>query len=207
MGQDLSNMVFGELTVQHIDNDRLYHWVCRCSCGSIKSVRGTSLISKHTKSCGCLGRMTGYKHGMRKTPEYKTWQGLKDRCSNKNNPSYNSYGGRGIKVCDRWLHSFENFYTDLGSKPSKKYSIDRIDVNGDYSPENCKWATPKEQANNRRTNIYIDFNGLHLTIAEWARYLGIAVNVLHARIRRGDLPPNLFRKVNHTTKAIIRRGE
>lgn len=135
-------------------------------------------------------------------PEYIAWCGIKNRCLNKKNPKYPSYGGRGITICDRWLekpNGFANFLKDLGKKPSKKYSIDRINNDGPYSPKNCRWATPKEQANNRRpmpmnpkrnNNIYITWNIETHTIAEWGRRLNLSDSMLYQRYRkygwRGD---------------------
>ena len=140
--------------------ERYTMWSCRCDCGKKVKVKAFHLKSGHTKSCGCLrkeiAKIGKHKitHNMSKTPEYKAWNNMKNRCNNPNNKDYKDYGGRGIKVCDHWLESFENFYSDMGDKPFPKilYSIDRVDNNGDYTPENCKRTTQKQQANNRRNN-------------------------------------------------------
>ena len=111
------------------------------------------------------------------------YKDMKDRCYNVRSQRYHTHGGRGIKVCDRWLESYENFVSDMGIKPDG-YSLDRIDNDGDYSPDNCRWATPKEQALNRRTNVYITYNGDTLTISQWAEILGISFNALCKRLAR-----------------------
>jgi len=119
---------------------------------------------------------------MSRTPTHQCWSDLKQRCYNTNCKKYPIYGGRGIKVCDRWLESFSNFLEDMGEKP-KGFTLDRVDNNGDYSKENCRWATPKEQALNRRTNRLITFNGQTKTITEWAHELGIFHNGLSKRLK------------------------
>lgn len=159
---------YGMLTVVERDNrprkatksKPKTYWMCECECGKITSVQAYNLRSGNTKSCGCIKRKSAsrinVKHNMSRLddgvirPEFNAWVGMKTRCYNKNRPEYERYGGRGIKVCDRWLNSFENFYNDMGARPSPKHSIDRIDVNGDYEPSNCRWANDTIQSRNQR---------------------------------------------------------
>lgn len=161
----------------------------QCECGKYVKARIRDVKLGRTKSCGCkkgfyisLNRKT---HGDSWSKEHVVWMSMKSRCYNPNNISYPNYGGRGIKVCDRWLNSFENFLADMGEKPSSEYSIDRIDVNGDYSPQNCKWATRLEQSRNRRNRVYITYNNDTKTVQEWSAITNISVATLRDRVRNG----------------------
>jgi hypothetical protein len=124
-------------------------------------------------------------HGMYKSSEFISWQKMKERVSNPKSKSYKNYGARGITICDAWVNSFENFYRDLGAKPSPNYSIERIDCNGNYEPSNCRWATYKEQCRNTRRTRYVTFRGETRCLAEWAELLSIPYDKIRHRINRG----------------------
>jgi hypothetical protein len=145
-----------------------HFWICRCICGTTKSIVYGNLQSNSVKSCGCLksklisnkNTLHGHAKNNKVSTEFKTWSSMIFRCYNSNCNNYKYYGGRGIQVCDRWKNSFENFLEDMGLKPSKSYSIDRIDNNGNYELSNCKWSTKLEQSNNQSSNrIIIDITG------------------------------------------------
>lgn len=171
----------------------VYNWLCKCDCGKEKIIRVSKLTSNETKSCGCLlsisikSRATKHGHCGRGelSGEYETWKNLKSRCGNPNNPRYHNYGGRGIKVCERWKNSFSNFYSDMGNKPSKKHSIDRIDTNGDYTPYNCRWATTTEQARNRTSNVYLDYKGGVVILKDVAAIEGVCSVNLRYHLNKG----------------------
>jgi len=151
--KDLTGKRYGRFTVIKIserDSSGRTKWICRCDCGCEKIVCGEHLVNGHTKSCGCLRRELLTIHGKNKSPEYRTWQAMKTRCESKNSTQYLDYGGRGIKVCERWRNSFNDFYEDMGDKPSKEYSIERKNNDGNYEPSNCVWATRSEQRRNQR---------------------------------------------------------
>ena len=165
---------------------------CKCVCGNEITVRNDNLRSKNTMSCGCFrielltARLT--THGQsrigKKTPEYMTWCEIIKRTTNPNHKHWSDYGGRGGVVCERWL-KFENFYEDMGDKPSSQHSIDRIDNAGHYSPENCRWATRIEQANNRRSNRKLTYDGVTKNMGEWAKDMGVSPATIHKRLGRG----------------------
>lgn len=133
-----------------------YYWLCRCQCGNKRGVQGSTLIAGKSKCCGCVGAESLSKknktHGGSRTPEYHAWKAMRRRCENRWCNQYINYGGRGIKVCERW-RSYENFIADVGRRPGPEYSLDRIDVNGHYEPGNIRWATSTVQQNNRRPRI------------------------------------------------------
>lgn len=135
------------------------------------------------RSCGCKTIIVSTKtHGLTHTKEWNAWRMLRQRCNKPESKFYINYGGRGIKVCDRWMKSFENFYKDMGLAPSKTHSIDRINVNGNYEPDNCRWATPKQQANNKRMNLVIEFNGEKKTLQQWSEYYNIGPRTIKYRL-------------------------
>ncbi len=151
------------------------YWTCRCDCGNIKVIHLQKMKSGWTKSCGCIqkewARDRQYKHGKTRTSIYRIYRGMLRRCYDVDNPAYHNYGGRGIDVCGRWLESFSNFYSDMGDKP-ENMSLDRINNNKGYSLENCKWSTQKQQSNNKRTNVYYEYNGVITTQMIWSKMLG-----------------------------------
>lgn len=191
--QDLTGNRYGFLTAAGPVEIRRYktttqvRWLCRCDCGSEPIVSSEHLRSGHTRSCGCrrgdLIRQKITAHGKTGTPEYLVWAHIKGRCENGNDAAFHNYGGRGIRLCKRW-QSFENFLEDMGPRPPK-HSIDRIDVNGNYEPGNCRWATAEVQANNRRGNHRVTIHGVTKTIAEWAKHNGWRQDQIDRRIRRG----------------------
>ncbi len=148
-----------------------------------------SVLSGRTKSCGCKSHaMTGatfVTHGMAGTPTYKIWLGIKKRCLDPNSKSFERYGGSGIKICDRWMN-FEPFFADMGARPSSKHSIDRIDNDGNYEPGNCRWATIKQQARNRKNTLFATIDGKERPVAEWAEILGLKYKAIHCRMRSGE---------------------
>jgi hypothetical protein len=168
--------------------ERRRAWECMCDCGKVTRTVTNALTSGHTKSCGCHGadarRAANLTHSMTPTKEYRAWRSIKLRCHVETNPSFKKYGARGIVVCERWRESFENFLADMGTAPSPRHSIDRIDNDGPYSPENCRWATHTEQVRNRRKTLR--FNGR--PIADIAEELGERYATVYSRFRKFGTP-------------------
>ena len=173
---------FGRLTVvEYFGKPKNHHlWKCLCECGQERTIRGTSLLCGHTISCGCFNRDVITHHGMTHTPAFNAWTRMIQRCTNKKRHNYSRYGGRGIYVCDRWK-SFVNFYADMGELPLG-LTLERRNNDGPYSPDNCYWATPKQQANNRHNSKPIAFNGEIHNLKDWSLILKIDHRTLYSRI-------------------------
>lgn len=186
---DLTGKRFGRLLVLGRDETKAKdghgRWMCQCDCGNTVSVRSNNLASGHTKSCGCYKLMRTTKHGQSKSRLYNIFNKMVSRCYDEKFKQYNDYGGRGIRVCDEWLYSFQSFYEwAIANGYSDELTIDRINVNGDYAPNNCRWSTRKVQSNNTRRNVYYTYNRKTKTIAEWSAVTGINYNTLRARLQR-----------------------
>ena len=159
----------------------------KCRCGNDKEIRTDHVNAGRTISCGCAD--TGHStHGQSPrgiAPEYRIWEAMKRRCLNHKDKCYPSYGGRGITVCERWMHSYEAFIADMGKRPTKDHQIDRKDNNGPYAPDNCKWSTRKEQCRNRRNSRFIEYDGKRATLAEWVEFTGLDQTTISRRLKRG----------------------
>lgn len=180
---NLTAIKFYRRTLQY----RLY-WLFKCDCGKEKVILVDNVKSGKSKSCGCLWKEkikgNNTTHGMAGTKTYCSWANMKYRCLNKNRKRYKDYGGRGIIICDRWLNGFTNFYADMGECPQNK-TLDRKDNNGNYKPNNCRWATSKQQHNNKRTNHLITYKNKTQNVTQWAEKIGIDRGVIYERLKRG----------------------
>lgn len=191
---DISGNRYGRLVAIRRVSEK---WEFKCDCGNVKFVLPSNVKRGHTLSCGCLHRETAimngraHKHGYTGTAEYRAWSGMHQRCSNVKSKNYNGYGGRGIKVCDQWS-AFESFIHDIGKRPSILHSIDRIDVNGDYDPSNCRWATIKEQNANRRTNVRVNAFGKDGCLADFIWPHTKQYRTALKRIREGRDPKQVI---------------
>lgn len=194
---DLQGRRFGRLLAlrQHELKKHGWDWLFRCDCGKEVVLRGSQVARLHTRSCGCLrvdtSREQETTHGKKNTRVYRCWSQMKRRCLNETDRRFADYGGRGIKVCDRWRESFENFYADMGDPPEGT-SLERKDVNGDYCKDNCVWATDTEQANNKRNNRRVTYRGETKTLMQWARELNLNYTALVYRLNRGWTPEQAF---------------
>ncbi len=185
---DLTGRRFGRLVVICLGARRPVLWSCVCDCGSSVVVRSSPLRDGRTKSCGCYMRDRASEvhqsHGMTNSAEYRIWSLMKDRCLNVDGKAYPEWGGRGIALCDAW-HDFEGFYADMGPRPSPEHQLDRKDNDGPYSPDNCRWATRIEQANNKRNNVILEVRGVAQSVARWAAQVGVSEFMIHKRLWRG----------------------
>lgn len=183
--KNLAGEKYGKLTAVSEAGPRGGHmyWNCLCECGGTKVVRGSHLQRGNVRSCGCI---PAHKtHGEAHTRLYNIWHNMKQRCKNPQTPEYVRYGGRGITVCDEWANSFEEFRAwALSAGYRDDLTLDRKDNDGHYCPENCRWATPKEQANNTRRNRLITHNGETHSVTEWARIVGVNQSTLNARLKK-----------------------
>ncbi len=195
---------FGRLTVLRIADERKYGqlcFVCRCDCGTEKTMTGSDLRTGRTRSCGCLRREKGIERGKasrrhgeaskgKETPEYRAWANMISRCHNSNHIQFANYGGRGIVVCDRWRSSYESFLSDMGRRPDRFHTLDRIDNDGVYRPQNCRWTTWQQQNNNQRKRRewrMVTINGETKPLAEWLRQYGVTRSAYDRRRTRGAI--------------------
>lgn len=193
---DLSGAIFGRLTVtgQAPNIGRKTRWGCDCRCGGRAMVQTYLLTSGKTKSCGCLkiemcheGGKKNKSHGEAnrgRTPEYSSWNSMRDRCLNPSSRDYSNYGGRGIKVCKRW-DDYRCFLADMGRRPSPEHSLDRIRVNGNYKPSNCRWSTAVTQQRNRRGTMYVTYGGRKISVSELGEKSLVGVDLFRSRIQQG----------------------
>ena len=182
---DRSGLKYGMITVidYHATINGYSTWNCKCECGNNIVIRGGDLKSGNTKSCGCtripelIKRKTTHGHtkGSTQSSEYRAWYNMKTRCYNPKATRFKHHGGRGITVCERWLNSFENFLEDMGKKPTIYHTLDRFpDNDGNYSPDNCRWATQSQQQGNKSSNRWIEYNGTRMILEDWTRHLGLS---------------------------------
>lgn len=194
---DLTGQQFGRLTaIKRVGNGKHgeSRWLFKCSCGNMHIAYGRSVRSGNTQSCGCLNRERLLKrltkHGLSKTRIYSIFQGMYQRCYDKNNKHFKDYGARGINICDEWLSGFKNFYDwAMNNGYTDQLSIDRIDNNKGYSPNNCRWVTSATQVRNTRRNIIVNIDGERKTVAEWAAKLGVSPYTIYSKIKRKGIDP------------------
>lgn len=191
----LTGKQYGKLTVTGLSDRGRPFWKVLCACGNTKEVRSGNLQAGTTVSCGChriektkeVNTRHGHRSGYRQSKAYRAWCSMLERCTSESSHNYAYYGGRGIKVCEEW-RKFENFLNDMGEPESSTLSLDRIDVNGNYSKENCRWATATQQARNRRTTIYVSKGGEKIPLMEACATLKLNYSTVQCRIQRLNWP-------------------
>ncbi len=209
---DLIGVRFGKLIVYSESINRNSAggvvWLCKCDCGNTKEIASASLRSGATTSCGCYGNEMLAKYRTRhgqcprsgRIPEYQIWDAMIQRCTNPNQSQYQDYGGRGIKVCERWLQ-FENFFSDMGLRPSGEHSIDRFpDNDGNYEPSNCRWGTQEQQSRNRRSNVWIEHVGRRMILEDWAKELQTYSSQIRKSMKRGKTFEEIYRFYKNKNK-------
>lgn len=186
---------------------------CKCDCGNTKDINQNWF--RQLQSCGCVKAFSGATnhktHGMSNSKEYYAWKSMKERCTKEDHPAYKNYGGRGVKVCSAWLDSFVKFYEDMGKAPSKEHTLDRIDVDGDYSSENCRWVTMKVQGNNKRNNVLVEMFGQTKTLSEWCEEYDVSVQYIIHRVKKMGMsyeqafliPKGLFSKESKSNAGLL----
>ena len=189
--RDLTGQRYGKLTVlkySHSNHRGRAMWLCQCDCGNETVVLGNALTQGNTKTCGCSkvenATKLKYKHGYRSTRLYRIWLNMHTRCSNEQTNCYTNYGKRGIKICNEWQEFLPFYEWAMANGYRDDLTIDRIDNNGNYCPENCRWSTRVEQSNNTRKNHFVTYNGQTHTIAEWAKITGLSRSVITQRINK-----------------------
>lgn len=190
MTKDLTGQVFGYWTVIDSSNERYQgsaKWLCRCKCGTTKLVNGSSLRNNTSTSCGCKQRESVRTHGLSYSLTYESWHSMQQRCGNINAGNFHKYGAKGITIINSWK-KFENFLADMGERPGKEWSLDRIDSNKGYCPENCRWVTGNIQNQNRRGNKYVVVNNTKMCLAEYARLANISHSTATRLYNRNKLP-------------------
>ena len=196
---------FGRLRVwsYHGKNKwRISQWLCECDCGEVLVVSSTSLTGGCTQSCGCLSKdfPHGTTHGGHGSKLYAIWVSMRNRCNNAGSTNYKWYGGRGVKVCSEW-NWFPNFQKwALANGYAEQLTIDRVNGDGNYGPDNCRWSTMKEQNNNRRDNLWINIDGQAKTIPQWSDLSGVSQSTIWERVRRGDAGQRIIRPVDVTRR-------
>ena len=221
--EQIIGSVSGRLTIQAITGvsarkKRLV--LCSCECGGSTVINISQFRAGATRSCGCLhkerakehmksirhlGQGNRLRHGKTDSPEYYVWRTMKQRCTNPKSQSFHRYGGRGIGICKRW-ELFDNFIADMGPRPTARHTIERNNNDGSYEPSNCRWATSLEQGRNRSTNVRITYNGVTLTMVDWARKLGISKHALWNRLKKGwPLEVCLVGPIRHRKSLISKK--
>lgn len=193
--RNLKGLKFGRLFVREFAGKRINIngatycvWNCSCDCGGQSYVPASALTNGNTRSCGCLKVELDFKrsitHGLCRSPEYGVWMNMNQRCKNQLNVAWKNYGGRGITVCERW-NNFALFYADMGPRPTPKHTLERLDNDAGYGPENCSWETRTVQNNNSRNNRLLTIDGKTMNVSEWARHAGLRVGLIRARLNYG----------------------